>query len=77
MLGDRGSAPWEQVAAPPAAASGAPPGAAALAGAKRAGGQDDDPAADRGGRKRWLRGRKTKERSAPEPATAVSSRDWR
>ena len=73
MLGDRGSAPWEQVAAPPAAASGAPPGAAALAGAKRAGGQDDDPASDRGGRKRWLRGRKAKERSAPEPETAVSS----
>jgi GT2 family glycosyltransferase len=65
MLGDRGSAPWEQVTAPPAAA--------ALAGAERPGGQDDGPAADRGGRKRWLRGRKTKERSAPEPATAVSS----
>jgi GT2 family glycosyltransferase len=73
LLGDRGSAPWEQVAAPPAAASGVPPGAAALAGAERAGGQDDDPVADRGGRKRWLRGRKSKERSAPEPETAVSS----
>ena len=65
LLGDRGSAPWEQVAAPPAAA--------ASAGAERAGGQDDDPAASRGGRKRWLRGRKTRERSAPEPETALSA----
>ena len=36
MLGDRGSAPWEQI--------GAPPAAAASAGAEPAGGQDDDPA---------------------------------
>ena len=44
-------------------------------GCRTAGGQDDDPAADRGGRKRWLRGRKAKERSAPEPEpeTAVPS----
>ena len=61
MLRDRGSAPWEQIGAPPAPAP---------AGAEPAGGQDDDPG-DRGGRKRWRLGRKTKERSAPEPETAV------
>ena len=64
LLRDRGSAPWEQV--------GAAPAAAALAGAESGGGQDDDPAADRGGRKRWLRGRKAKERGAPEPETVAS-----
>jgi GT2 family glycosyltransferase len=63
MLGDRGSAPWEQVG---------PPSAAASAGPEPAGGQDDDPA-DRGGRKRWRLGRKTKERSAPEPEAAVAA----
>ena len=64
-LGDRGSAPWEQ--------AGSPPPAVALAGAERRGGHDDDPAADRGGRKRWLRGRKTKERRAPEPERTAMS----
>ncbi len=64
-LRDRGSAPWAQV--------GAPPAAAAWAGAEAGGGKDDDPAADRGSRKRWLRGRKSKERSAPEPEPAAVS----
>ncbi len=63
MLGDRGSAPWEQVGAPPAALSAA---------AEPTGGQDDDPA-DRGGRKRWRLGRKTKERGAPEPVAASAA----
>ena len=65
-LGDQGGAPWEQLGAPPLAA-------AERAGGQDARGQDDDPASDRGGRKRWLRGRKTKERAAPEPETIVSS----
>ncbi len=63
MLGDRAGAPWEQADEPPAAA---------VTAAGPASGQDDDPAAGGGRRKRWRRGRKNAERSAPEQETAVS-----
>ncbi len=77
MLGERSVAPWEEAGdssvEPPVPLT---PSGAGLAGAGTARDQDDAPAADRGGRKLWRRGKKARpdaEREAPEQEAAAAS----
>ncbi|HEY8046386.1 MAG TPA: glycosyltransferase [Streptosporangiaceae bacterium] len=75
MLGERSVPPWEDEDDPTGALAALASSGVALAGAGSASDQDDAPAADRGGRKLWRRGKKARkdaEREGPEQEAAAA-----